>query len=908
MLGLSKEAQTMNDSYRSHGITRRQFLKASAATATVLAVSDKLWAGKAGSLVQAASVPGQDEWLHSHCRMCTQPKCATLAHIKNGVMVGLEGDSDSPLNAGTLCPRGQGAVFNLYNPYRVKAPLKRTNPQKGLDVDPKWTEISWDEALNAVAQRMQKIKSEDPRKLVFSTGFGSQGNIYAPIANNFYAALGIPGDNKVPSNGPMCSVHLASCMVQAAFTNGPDHVYCDYLITLGSSIGANWATASGPVRGLMNAIDRGMKLIVVDPRAGKEAGLGEWVPIRPGGELAFELGIINVMLHEIGLAKLDVNFLKRRSNAPYLVGANERYVRDVATKKPMVWDPTDNKAKVFDDPTIKDYALEGEFAVNGDTVHPGFTLIKAEVKSNTPEWSEQISTIPAATIRRIANDFVAAAKIGSTITLDGIEFPLRPVQIWPKRGALDQQDGGYVMFAAKVINLLVGAMDVPGADQGTQNWGPVLKPTEDGTVTPVQEAIGTPWKFPPDDVQLSSFFPFKHSSPYLAWRVILNPKKYYLPYDVDMIVNYGSNPMISNAAPKEPMEAFTKVPFLVGIAYHFDEPTMLADIVLPESSNYECEMIFDNPGSDSKGLWSAAMPRGVNYRFPVVQNVYNTKQCEEIFLELATRMRMTDPKDGMNARINRSLNLKPEYALQPDKQYTLTEIYDRDFKTRYGAAKGTAYFRSIGFEYEQVGPKTYYNYAYFPMGKTRYAIFFEHLKEVGDRLKDGIQKAGITFPGWDLAEVMDHYRPIPHWRPMPVHKQPAEYDLYFVNWKTPFVLFGLGATVENPWLYEISKQTDAYQRVISMNPATAAKKGLKEGDMVEVSSQWGKLTGRLKLSSLFHTDVIGTPGNFGRRSIGVNPIAREGINFNQLISSDDGTFEPVTTALAGSPRVKVQKI
>ena len=201
-----------------------------------------------------------------------------------------------------------------------------------------------------------------------------------------------------------------------------------------------------------------------------------------------------------------------------------------------------------------------------------------------------------------------------------------------------------------------------------------------------------------------------------------------------------------------------------------------------------------------------------------------------------------------------------------------------------------------------------YGYGKYPMGTTRYHFFMEHVKEVGDKLKEGIQKAGVNFPGWDLAEVMEHYHAVPVWRPLPIHKQAAEFDMYFVNWKTPFVLFGLGGTAENPWFNEISKETDSYQKVISMNPATAAKKGLKEGDMIEVTSRSGSLTGKLKLSNLFHPEVIGTPGNFGRRSIHMNAIAREGINFNQLLSPDDGWFDPVQTAIAISPRVKVRKV
>jgi thiosulfate reductase / polysulfide reductase chain A len=93
-----------------------------------------------------------------------------------------------------------------------------------------------------------------------------------------------------------------------------------------------------------------------------------------------------------------------------------------------------------------------------------------------------------------------------------------------------------------------------------------------------------------------------------------------------------------------------------------------------------------------------------------------------------------------------------------------------------------------------------------------------------------------------------------------------------------------------------------------MHPATAAKKGIKEGDMIEVTSRSGKLVGKVKLSHLFHPEVIGTPGNFGRRSKMMNPIAREGINYNQLVSPDDGWFDPLNTALSASPRVKIRKV
>ena len=87
----------------------------------------------------------------------------------------------------------------------------------------------------------------------------------------------------------------------------------------------------------------------------------------------------------------------------------------------MIWDPNDNKAKTFDDSTIKDYALEGAFDVGGVKVQPAFALLKAQVKQNTPEWQEPIaSRFPAATVRRLSKELVDHAQIGRTITIDGV--------------------------------------------------------------------------------------------------------------------------------------------------------------------------------------------------------------------------------------------------------------------------------------------------------------------------------------------------------------------------------------------------------------------------------------------------------------------------------------------------------
>ena len=144
------------------------------------------------------------------------------------------------------------------------------------------------------------------------------------------------------------------------------------------------------------------------------------------------------------------------------------YAKDTATGKPLIWDPGEGEARTFDDPSARDYALEGRFQVNGQIVTTAFTLIKESMHQYDPEWAEKITTVPAATIRRIAREFIEAARIGETITLDGVEFPFRPALVKGERGSLGRVGGAYQHLVNKMLNMLVGALDVPGGDQGSE--------------------------------------------------------------------------------------------------------------------------------------------------------------------------------------------------------------------------------------------------------------------------------------------------------------------------------------------------------------------------------------------------------------------------------------------------------
>ena len=152
-------------------ISRRGFLKLSATTMAVAAVGSTLFSSKKSLVpLDAAKKDNGSVWKKSYCSSCIWPNCTTEIEVKDGVAVRLVGNPDGPFNKGTLCPRGSAQLANLYNPYRVKAPMKRTNPEKGLDVDPGWVEITWDEAFTTIADKLKAVRASDPRKFAVKLG------------------------------------------------------------------------------------------------------------------------------------------------------------------------------------------------------------------------------------------------------------------------------------------------------------------------------------------------------------------------------------------------------------------------------------------------------------------------------------------------------------------------------------------------------------------------------------------------------------------------------------------------------------------------------------------------------------------------------------------------------------------
>ena len=314
------------------GMDRRTFFKRTAGVAiaagAIGALDMKAWA----QTVKDAPVDKRP----SLCNMCTS-ECGMHIHVKNGRPWKVTGHPDHPVSNGKLCPRAHAGLHWIYDPARVKTPLKRVGEWE-------FEEISWEQATDEIAEKMREIIDEHGTEAVFGAQYPrATGNVYLP---RLMHALGV---STVQTHEATCQAGRRIAMSEtmgAAFD--ADWANSDYLLFIGRNMGE--AVRTGTATAFAKAVERGAKVVCVDPRLSQSAAITEWVPIKPGTDLALLLAISNVLVTE---NLFDRNYISNHTN--------------------------------------------------------GFVPFRRHIAEYTPEWAEEITEIPAAKIREIAQDLAAAA-------------------------------------------------------------------------------------------------------------------------------------------------------------------------------------------------------------------------------------------------------------------------------------------------------------------------------------------------------------------------------------------------------------------------------------------------------------------------------------------------------------------
>ena len=174
--------------------------------------------------------------------------------------------------------------MTLYNPWRVKAPMKRTNPTKSLTADPKWVEITWDEALNTIADRLKKVKADDPRKAVFIDGFGTRSN---REKSAFISAFGSP--NTIRVGGAACAYHFGCAYVHGQHPEAiVDMDRVEWIMNIGRNMGPTTVQRPAAPRSCWTPSIAAARSSMSTPTAAPSTSKStEWVPIKPATDLRF---------------------------------------------------------------------------------------------------------------------------------------------------------------------------------------------------------------------------------------------------------------------------------------------------------------------------------------------------------------------------------------------------------------------------------------------------------------------------------------------------------------------------------------------------------------------------------------------------------------------------------------------
>lgn len=270
-------------------LSRRRFLQISAATISATATVGSL-ATLARGVPGAAAATGV-QTIPTFCDICFW-KCGAIAHVRDGKLWKLEGNPDDPLSRGRLCPRGTGGVGAHYDPDRLKAPLVRRQ-RRGQD---EWTQVTWDEALNYVAERMLAIKAQyGPEAMaLFSHGIGGA---FFKHTIKAYGSPNIAAPSFAQCRGPRDVGFHLTFGEEIGSPERTDIRNARCLVLLGSHLGENMHNTQ--VQEFGEAINAGARVIVVDPRVSVAASKASYyLPIKPGADLALLLSWMHVLVAE----------------------------------------------------------------------------------------------------------------------------------------------------------------------------------------------------------------------------------------------------------------------------------------------------------------------------------------------------------------------------------------------------------------------------------------------------------------------------------------------------------------------------------------------------------------------------------------------------------------------------------
>jgi anaerobic dimethyl sulfoxide reductase subunit A len=565
-------------------LNRRSFLKWNAALGgtAVLAQGGLSFGMEAADRAEAAD---EEKVVWSACLVNCGSRCPVRLHVRNGEVFRVTPDNldDDTYDQRQVrcCVRGHSIRQRIYNPDRLKYPMKRV----GMRGEGKFEQITWEEAYDTIANELKRIVDQYGNEAVYI-------NYATGILGGTVAKSWPPGSSPIARLMNCYGGYLnqygtySAAQIQAALpytfgggwvvgNNIEDIANSKLVVFFGNNPGETRMSGGGIIYSFQHAKEQNnVKVISIDPRyTDTNASLvDEWIPIRPGTDAALVNGLAYVMISE---NLVDQEFLDT-----YCVGYDEDHMPDGI--------PPDN--------SYKSYILgQG-----------------ADQTPKTPEWASQITGIPTSKIEQLAREIALS----------------KPAHISQGWGLQRQANGEQNCRAVSMLPILTGNVGIAGGNTGAREAAYSVSVTPFPTLqNPVKASI--PVFLWTDAID--------HGADMTATKDgIKGVDKLSVP--IKFLWNYAGNCIINQhsdtARTRALLQDETKCEMIVVIDNHLTPSAKFADILLPDVTNFEINEITTNGDTGNMGY--------AIYLSQAIEPLFECRPVYEMCSEIANRLGVGD--------------------------------------------------------------------------------------------------------------------------------------------------------------------------------------------------------------------------------------------------------------------------
>ncbi len=792
------------------------------------------------------------------CFNC-ESACGLLAYVDKDTyeIRKFEGNPVHPGSRGRNCAKGPATHNQVYDPERILYPLKRV----GKRGEGKWEQISWEQALSEISEKMRESKLRRPNGIVYHVGRPGEDG----YTNRIVQTWGMDGHN---SHTNICS---SSARAGYNFWLGQDRPSPDYanarVILLISSHLETGHYFNPHAQRIIEAKTDGAKLITFDPRLSNTASMSDvWLPTWPGSENTILLAIAN---HLIQNDLYNKEFMRKWVNwketlSAVISGQLTVNSSELAEKiRTVLATPKDLRPSTFD----------------ADIFNLFDALLKDLYSEYTFERAAEESNVPIERIQETAK-YVANCE-GKLAT-----------HVW-RSASVGNLGGWQVARCLLFLNVLTGSIGNKGGTSMT-GWNKfVPKPFKGAPAPETWNELHYPIEYPLAHYEMSILLPH-----------MLEEGR----GDIDVYFTRVYNPMWVNPDGFMWLKALkneSKIKCYVALTPTWNETAWFADYVLPTGHGPERHDLMSQ--ETHAGQWIAfrqpvrrvAMERaGMKVDFTYQANPGEVWEENEFWIQLSAKM---DP-DG-------SLGIRQwfESPYRKGEIITVDEYYQWIFENSVPGLPEAA-------AKEGLTPLAYMRkYGVFEVKKENYSPFDKTLHttpETGlttdehDRARDasgailglmvdGLPKAGFDTPskkleffsdtladwGWPEKENVIPWTVKSHVHPDFIDREKGEMIL-LPNFRLPTLIHTRSANAK--WLVEIS-----HKNPIWMNPEDAKRNGLETGDLAKVETEIGHFVDSVWVTEGIKPGVIAISHHLGRWRLNEDKGVSKGSS-NLVELQDDG--------------------